>query len=118
MWCCSSQMLYIEIIKVPLKIKIFLWYLRVTRTKDNLANRNWQGDLKCCCCSSFETIQHLFFYCHFARFIWNTFRITFGIQPPSSISNIIGSWLNGVRPMLTKSNPFRGYSSMLGNMIE
>ena len=32
-------------IKVPLKIKIFLWYLkkRVILTGDNLAKRNWKG---------------------------------------------------------------------------
>ncbi|WVZ83505.1 hypothetical protein U9M48_030647, partial [Paspalum notatum var. saurae] len=32
-------------LKIPLKIKIFLWYLRtrVILTKDNLAKRQWQG---------------------------------------------------------------------------
>jgi hypothetical protein len=85
-------------IKVPLKIKIFLWYLwkGVTLTKDNLAKRNWQGSLKCCFCSSIETIQYLFFDCHFARFIWNTVHITFGIQPPSSFSDLFGAWLDGI----------------------
>jgi hypothetical protein len=36
-------------LKVPLKIKIFVWYLYkgVTLTKDNLARKNWHGDLKC-----------------------------------------------------------------------
>jgi hypothetical protein len=36
-------------LKVPLKIKIFMWYLYkgVTLTNDNLARKNWQGDLKC-----------------------------------------------------------------------
>lgn len=31
--------------KIPLKVKIFMWYLRrgVVLTKDNLARRNWQG---------------------------------------------------------------------------
>jgi hypothetical protein len=31
--------------KIPLKIKIFLWYLRnrVVLTKDNLLNRYWKG---------------------------------------------------------------------------
>jgi hypothetical protein len=84
-------------IKVPLKIKVFLWYLwkGVTLTKDNLAKRNWQGSLKCCFCSSIETIQHLFFDCHFAKFIWNTVYLAFGIQPPSSFSDLFGSWLNG-----------------------
>ena len=37
-------------LKAPLKIKIFLWYLRrgVILTKDNLAKRNWQGSQQCC----------------------------------------------------------------------
>ena len=32
-------------LKIPIKIKIFAWYLRrgVTLTKDNLAKRNWNG---------------------------------------------------------------------------
>jgi hypothetical protein len=36
-------------LKPPLKIKIFLWYLRrgVSLTKDNLAKRRWKGSLKC-----------------------------------------------------------------------
>ena len=35
-------------IKVPLKIKIFMWYLKkgVVLTKDNLAKRKWKGDKK------------------------------------------------------------------------
>lgn len=91
-------------LKVPLKIKIFLWYLQkgVTLTKDNLAKRRWQGSTRCCFCSSLETIQHLFFDCHFSRFIWNTVHITFGIQPPASISHMFGSWLFGLRPKLKK----------------
>jgi hypothetical protein len=50
-------------LKVPLKVKIFLWYLRqgVVLTKDNLAKRNWQGSTKCCFCHKEETIKHLFF---------------------------------------------------------
>ena len=33
-------------IKIPTRIKIFLWYLKrgVILTKDNLAHRNWNGD--------------------------------------------------------------------------
>jgi hypothetical protein len=33
-------------VKVNLKIKIFLWFLRqgVILTKDNLAKRKWKGD--------------------------------------------------------------------------
>lgn len=50
-------------IKVPLKIKIFLCYLKqwATLTKDNLTKRNdRKGSIKCCFCSSDETIQHFF----------------------------------------------------------
>ena len=36
-------------LKMPLKIKIFMWYLLkgVVLTKDNLARRNWNGSLRC-----------------------------------------------------------------------
>jgi hypothetical protein len=35
-------------IKIPLKIKIFLWFLQkgVVLTKDNLARKNWKGNKK------------------------------------------------------------------------
>jgi hypothetical protein len=41
-------------LKLSLKIKVFMWYLYkgVILTKDNLARRQWQGDRKCCLCSS------------------------------------------------------------------
>jgi len=93
--------------------RIFLWYLHngVTLTKDNLAKRNWQGSLKCCSCSSLETIQHLFF-CYFSRFIWNTIHITFGIQPPSSIANMFGPWLNSFRPKLIKNRILVGAAAI------
>ena len=89
-------------LRVPLKIKIFLWYLikGATLTKDNLAKRIWQGDIRCCFYSAVETIQYLFFDCHFARFVWNAVHTTFGIQPPTSFSNMFGSWLNGIGPRL------------------
>jgi hypothetical protein len=45
-------------LKLPLKIKVFLWYLYkgVILTNDNLARRQWQGDRKCCICSFDESI--------------------------------------------------------------
>ena len=56
--------------KVPLKIKIFLLFLKkgVILTKDNLAKRNWNGSKTCCFCSKPETIHHLFSKCHYAQF--------------------------------------------------
>jgi hypothetical protein len=63
--------------KIPLKTKVFAWYLRqlVILTKDNLARRNWHGSKKCKFCHHDETIKHLFFQCSFARSIWSTVQI-------------------------------------------
>ena len=49
-------------LKLPLKIKIFMWYLLKgdVLTKDNLAKRNWQGNSKCGFCNMDESIRHLF----------------------------------------------------------
>jgi hypothetical protein len=49
---------YIWKIKVPLKIRIFMWFLHkgVILTKDNLIKRNWHGCTKCCFCDQEETI--------------------------------------------------------------
>jgi hypothetical protein len=88
--------------KLPLKIKVFLWYLRrgVILTKDNLIKRRWKGDPRCSFCGLQESIQHLFFECRVARFVWNTLFITFNCQPPKSISHMFGSWIRGFTPGL------------------
>ena len=59
-------------LKIPLKIKIFLWYLQrgIILTKDNLASKNWTGSQKYCGCNSNETINHLFLDRHYARMVW------------------------------------------------
>ena len=89
---------YIWKMKVPLKIKIFMWFLfrKVILTKDNLAKRNWNGCRKCCFCDQDETIQHLFISCPFAKMIWRIVFMAFNIHPPTSISNLFGNWLKGV----------------------
>jgi hypothetical protein len=45
---------YLWKLKVPLKIKIFMWFMsnKVLLTKDNLAKRKWKGCQKCCFCDS------------------------------------------------------------------
>ena len=80
--------------KLPMKIKIFLWYLKrgVTLTKDNLARRNWHGDKSCCLCHLPKTIQHIFFDCYYAKFLWRSIHILFGIVPPTGIRDLFESW--------------------------
>ena len=53
---------YLWKIKMPLKIKVFMWFLhrKVLLTKDNLARRNWHGCSRCSFCGSPETVEHLF----------------------------------------------------------
>jgi hypothetical protein len=89
---------YLWKMKIPLKIKIFMWFLhnKVLLTKDNLAKRNWSGCLKCCFCDSNETIDHLFLNCPFAKIVWRMVYFAFNIPAPTSINNMFGNWLNGV----------------------
>jgi hypothetical protein len=64
--------------KIPLKIKIFLWLIQQNAilTKDNLSKRNWTGDLRCYFCNENENIEHLFFSCSVARYIWSLISYT------------------------------------------
>ena len=63
-----SRSLHIWKIKVPLRIKIFMWFVHkgVILTKDNLLKRNWIGNSRCCFCGQNESIKHLFLRCPLA----------------------------------------------------
>ena len=80
-------------LKIPLKIKVFLWNLGrgAILTKDNLARRRWKGSLTCCFCNRNESIQHLF-YCYIAKNIWRIIYFALKIEMPVNINHIIGSW--------------------------
>jgi hypothetical protein len=84
--------------KIPLKTKIFAWYLRrgVILTKDNLVKRNWHGSTRCVFCHQDETIKHLFFHCRFARSIWSIIQIASNLRPPTSVAKFFGNWLHGI----------------------
>jgi hypothetical protein len=89
---------YLWKIKVPLKIRIFMWFIykKVILTKDNLAKRRWTGCSKCVFCGSKETIDHLFISCHFSCLVWRVVHFTFNIPPPMNITKLFGNWLNGI----------------------
>jgi hypothetical protein len=59
-------------------------------------------DSKCNLCGFDENIQHLFFECCVARFVWNTMSMTFNFQPPKSTSHMFGSWIRNFVPGLRK----------------
>jgi hypothetical protein len=90
------------VIKLPVKVKIFVWYLQkgVILTKNNLAHGQWKGSLKCCFCNMEETIQHLFFDCQMARIMWRIVQISFNILPPANIEHLFTGCLNGINRKL------------------
>ena len=89
---------YLWKLKIPLKIKIFMWFLhnKVLLTKGNLVKTNWVGCSTCCFCGSQETIEHLFISCPFARLLWRIVNFAFDLPPPANVTNMFGNWLNGV----------------------
>ena len=90
-----------------------MWYLikGVVLTKDNLAKRNWEGTKKCSFCNCDETIQHLFFGCGYADFIWRLIDFKFNIKRPRNVVHMFGSWLNGI-DMHLKNHILAGASAM------
>jgi hypothetical protein len=87
---------YLWKIKIPLKIKIFLWllYRETILTKDNLVKRNWHGNEMCSFCNNYETIQHLFFNCELAKFIWRVIHLVSGLPPPNNIRYMFRAWVH------------------------
>lgn len=89
-------------LKVPLKIKIFLWFSLqgVILTKDNMLKRNWKGNSKCVFCHEDETIAHLFFHCRVSRSVWSMVQIASNLFSPRDATHMFGSWLRGVHKRL------------------
>jgi hypothetical protein len=89
---------YLWKMKVPLKIKIFMWFLHRQEIlpKDNLVKRNWLGSKKYCFYDHEDMTQHLFIKCPFAIIIWNIINMAFNITPPSNIAHLFRNWLNGI----------------------
>ena len=80
-------------LKIPLKVKIFLWFLQrgVILTKDNLARNYWKGNLKYRLCNCNESITYLLFECYHAKEIWKIVYLSTGLTLPRSISHMLGS---------------------------
>jgi hypothetical protein len=81
-------------LKILLKFKIFMWYLKrgVVLTKDNLIRRNWRGGKQCVFCAHVKIIQYLFFEYHFAKFIWTSVHIAFNFQKPLYVTHLFHDW--------------------------
>jgi len=77
--------------KLPFKIKIFIWFLikGIILTKDDLLERNNKGDHRCFCDNK-KFIQHLFFDCQVARFVWRVCQVAFNLEPPKDVPTYLG----------------------------
>lgn len=83
--------------RLPHKAKVFLWLVLHNKilTKDNLSKRNWKGNLNCVFCGLPESIDHLFFQCSVARFIWRIIQTALNLNSiPSDVENLFGPWMN------------------------
>lgn len=67
--------------KLPLKIKIFMWPTvhNAILTEDNLRKRKWQGPDSCVFCLGKKIVEHLFFHCTMARYLWSLIVHTLGM---------------------------------------
>jgi hypothetical protein len=74
---------YLWRLKVPLKIRIFMWFLnrKEILKKDILAKTNWTGCKKCAFCDEEETIDHLFIKCKLSSLVWRVVQFTFNMLP-------------------------------------
>jgi hypothetical protein len=83
--------------RLPHKIKVFLWLVRNNKilTKDNLVKRHWHGNPDCIFSGLLESIDHLFFHCPVARFIWRIIQIAFKLSStPKDTTDLFGPWIN------------------------
>ena len=97
-----------------------MWYLLkgVTLTKDNLARWRWKGSVRCCFCNLDETIQHLFFYCPNAKFIWRLVQVVFNLPMPLNVNDIFTNWLNGVNKKTEVSGLGGSMRHFMGNLAK
>jgi hypothetical protein len=52
----------------------------------------------CNFCYNYETIQHLFFECALAKFIWRVLHLVSGLSPPNNIRHMFGDWVYEMNP--------------------
>jgi hypothetical protein len=84
--------------KLPMKIKVFLWLGFQNRLPSGAAQplsvENGKGDGRCDLCRVVETIDHIFFHCCMARFVWVCFKEALGWDRISvGMKDFLENWL-------------------------
>jgi zinc-binding in reverse transcriptase len=75
--CVNSSLMFLWDLKVPLKIKYFMWLILHGKilTRSNLSHRGWKGVVSCSFCSYYlETLDHLFLTCLRMQEFWTYFN--------------------------------------------
>ena len=59
-----------------------------------LLKKGWKGEKKCVLCGKDESIDHLFFSCSAASFLWSLVRCVCGFKTvPSNVKDCFGEWI-------------------------
>jgi hypothetical protein len=87
--------------RIPLKIKIWLWLIlhNAIATKDNMKKRKWVGSFVCQFCPNDENINHLFFTCPMAAYIWSTISTVLGVFTRPSCFTQYFWWITKILPV-------------------
>jgi hypothetical protein len=82
-------------IVVPPRIQVFLWLLANNKvmTVDNLLRRGTAKPLECQFCKENESVQHLFFNCVVAKYVWNLAFMFTGVKIDDYLS-LASKWLD------------------------
>jgi hypothetical protein len=94
----NKWMMCIWRVKLPLKVKIFLW--QVCNDKIQLAEqlkaKYWNGPLECKLCGEIESTSHIFLECVVAMFSWRLVSDVVGwSSPPSNMMDLHSKLVEG-----------------------
>ena len=77
---------------------MWLTLQEVILTKDNLQKQNWKGSDSCAFCTDKESVNHLFFECPTAKFVWSLIAYALGANCRPSIFYQYWVWIKNSLP--------------------
>lgn len=81
---------------MPLKLKVFIWLASQNRIQTGAAlkQKNWKGNPNCILCGVLEDVDHIFFQCSLARFVWACFKEALGWdRAPNDMGDFFENWI-------------------------
>jgi zinc-binding in reverse transcriptase len=92
--CINYSMIYLWELKLPLKIRCFLWLVIQNKILivDNWSRKRWVRSLTCVFCSINESVNHLFLICPFMFGFWEAFNTYNIYHIRLNLSSITDLW--------------------------